>query len=377
MRHRYSYYHKGKKHICPNCGERTYRTYWDSKLQCEAPHKYGACDRIHNCGVINYPPNELNMEERAPAPPPKVKRTDFRCPPEIVVMTGDHRGNVFAHWLVGLLGDKAKEALRAYRVGTYPTSDKRPALSGAMVFWQIGHDGLHRSGKIIPYGPDGKRIKERGAVWVHSIVYGKSSEELGFAQVLFGSHLLKERPNAKVCIVESEKTAIIASCFYPEYVWLATGGSHNLNAELCMCLVGSDVTLFPDTGMFQEWSNKAVSIGLDVMCDKFRVDDTLEAMGAEVGSDIADYLVPVRTLPDLFVIEQKDYDKTELSLALRCVDPLPEGHKRPPFDWDAPDKPAKHSDQSPIERVFSTPGMTALKGVFDIDMGSVTIKPLE
>ena len=370
MKHRYEFYHKGKKRECPSCSERTYRTYWDTKLQCEAPHQYGACDRVNRCGIIRYPPNELNMEEREekPQPAPKMKDTSWRCPPEIVAMTGNSTGNAFAIWLVGLLGDKAKAALRSYRVGTYPPSEKRTALAGAMVYWHIGTDGLHRSGKVMAYDTDGHRRKDVNTDWVHRIVYGNTMEDLGCAQVLFGTNLLKERPNAPVCVVESEKTAIIASCFYPDRVWLATGGSHNLNAELCMCLAGSDVTLFPDTGMYQTWTDKAISIGLDVMCDKFRVDDTLEAMGAEPGSDIADYLLPTRTLPEMFV------NSTE-RITPEIVE-LPEGHKRPAFDWEAPDKPAKHSDQSPIERVFGSEGMQSLKNVFNIDLSEVTIKPL-
>ena len=310
------------------------------------------------------------MEEREekPQPAPKSKITSWRCPQKVVDHTMDHRGNVFAIWLVGLLGDKAKAALRMYGVGTYPASEKRPDLTGSIVYWQRGADGMCRSGKIMSYGPDGKRLKDKKTDWVHSLVYGKSMDDLGIGQVLFGTNLLKERPNAPVCVVESEKTAIIASCFYPDRVWLATGGSHNLNTELCMCLAGSDVTLFPDTGMYQTWTDKAISIGLDVMCDKFRVDDTLEAMGAEAGSDIADYLLPVRTLPELFA------NSTE-RVTPEIVE-LPEGHKRPPFDWNAPDKPAKHSDQSPIERVFGSEGMQSLKNVFNIDLSEVTIKPL-
>jgi hypothetical protein len=44
------------------------------------------------------------------------------------------------------------------------------------------------------------------------------------SQCLFGEHLLKDT-ETPVAIVESEKTAIIASCYYPEFIWLACGGS--------------------------------------------------------------------------------------------------------------------------------------------------------
>ena len=48
--------------------------------------------------------------------------------------------------------------------------------------------------------------------------------EWRLTQCLFGEHLLQDKVNANVALVESEKTTVICSLLLPEYIWLATGG---------------------------------------------------------------------------------------------------------------------------------------------------------
>ena len=50
-----------------------------------------------------------------------------------------------------------------------------------------------------------------------------------------------------VCIVESEKTAVICSVVFPSAVWLSCGGLQMFKPELLAPLVAHKVTLFPDT----------------------------------------------------------------------------------------------------------------------------------
>ena len=63
-----------------------------------------------------------------------------------------------------------------------------------------------------------------------------------------------------IAIVESEKTAIIASLFFPDAIWLATGGLNNLQSEKTRCLSGREVILFPDLGAETKWIMQADSI---------------------------------------------------------------------------------------------------------------------
>ena len=69
---------------------------------------------------------------------------------------------------------------------------------------------------------------------------------------LFGLHLLNSRnawltgQTPPVAVVEAEKTAVILSAYYPQYVWLATGGLFEVQPEKFRPLRGRKVILFPD-----------------------------------------------------------------------------------------------------------------------------------
>ena len=95
-----------------------------------------------------------------------------------------------------------------------------------------------------------------------------------------------------VAIVESEKTAVIASVYLPQFIWVAVGSLTNLNAEKCSILKGRTVTLFPDLNGFEKWSSKAKELS---HLANFTVSDLLERKASEAekkqGFDLADYLI--------------------------------------------------------------------------------------
>ena len=71
-------------------------------------------------------------------------------------------------------------------------------------------------------------------------------------------------PKKSVCVVEAEKTAVILSEVYPQYVWLAAGGLGEVQAEKFRPLRGHKVILFPDTDpdgiAFKRWSDAATLV---------------------------------------------------------------------------------------------------------------------
>ena len=71
-------------------------------------------------------------------------------------------------------------------------------------------------------------------------------------------------PKKSVCVVEAEKTAVIMSEVYPEYVWLAAGGLGEVQTEKFRPLRGHKVILFPDTDpdgiAFKRWSEAATTV---------------------------------------------------------------------------------------------------------------------
>ena len=80
---------------------------------------------------------------------------------------------------------------------------------------------------------------------------------------LFGLHLLTSdlsHQTSTICIVESEKTAVILSEIFPDFLWLSCGGLQMFKPELLAPLVNHKVILFPDTDETGEAYNQWLSI---------------------------------------------------------------------------------------------------------------------
>ena len=144
--------------------------------------------------------------------------------------TMHYPNNNLVKWLVSLLGEaKAYAACQRYNVGT--------AKDGATVFWYVDRAGDTRTAKSVRYQPNGKRVKDSGAV------YHYESKD-GYKLCLFGEHLLTD--GQTVCLVESEKTALVCSVMYSDYVWIATGGANMLSSEKAKALQNCPVILCYD-----------------------------------------------------------------------------------------------------------------------------------
>ena len=168
-----------------------------------------------------------------------------------------------------------------------------------VIFWQIDIAGKIRTGKIMQYNPEtGKRIKhQNGAInWVHNKLKKSRllSEDYNLQQCFFGEHLLKIYPVKSVAIVESEKSACIASCIIPELIWLAAGSLNGLTIEKCHVLKNRKVILFPDQGAFEKWKLKT-QILKEQNDFKIIVSSFLENIIIETdrtnGLDVADYMI--------------------------------------------------------------------------------------
>lgn len=189
--------------------------------------------------------------------------------------------------------------MKRYKVGTSKYWD------GATVFWQTDNKNKVRTGKIMLYNPEtGNRIKEpyNHVTWVHSVLH---KGDYNLKQCFFGEHLLAEDRSRPVALVESEKTALIASYYLPQFLWIASGGKNGcFNANNLSVLAGRSVVLFPDLEATDYWQSK---IGLMKSYGiKVRMFDYLEAHATESerkeGYDIADYLLKVK--PDEAILQQ-------------------------------------------------------------------------
>ncbi|KAF0237441.1 MAG: hypothetical protein FD181_2007 [Prolixibacteraceae bacterium] len=277
------------RHHCPSCqvNDKTFSLYIDTET-----------NRESNCGY-HYTPKQYfqdhnisfeGTEPKAYKPRPvtiKTKPVSF-IPFEVFKASlKAHETNHFIKFLISLFGvEVASQLVSRYFIAT------SKHWNGATVFWQIDTHGKVRTGKIMLYSPaTGKRVKEpyNHINWVHSLL---KQPEFELRQCLFGEHLLSIDKNKPVAIVESEKTAVIASVYLPRFIWVAVGSLTNLNAEKCSILKGRTVTLFPDLNGFEKWNSKAKELSL---LASFQVSGLLERKATEAdkkqGFDIADYLI--------------------------------------------------------------------------------------
>lgn len=156
-----------------------------------------------------------------------------------------------------------KEVIHKYRIGTSKT------WQGATVFWYIDNKGKVCSGEVMKYenlynepiGFEGKPFIDS----IRTILYkqGFIGDNFNQKSILFGEHLLKDNKKP-IGIVESEKTAIMASLMYPNFTWLATGINYSLTFEKIKVLMKNDVTLFPTNDKFHLWYKKAFEYGFKI-----------------------------------------------------------------------------------------------------------------
>lgn len=136
----------------------------------------------------------------------------------------------------------------------------------AVIYWQINQLGQTHDGKLMWYGPDCHRLKNRHATWVSHLLkrhYDVPDDAFQPVHCFFGLHLLGV-VGGEVCVVEAEKTAVICSELYPQYLWLAAGGMNELQLNKFFPLRHHKVILFPDTdpdGMaFTRWYDAAQEV---------------------------------------------------------------------------------------------------------------------
>ena len=188
--------------------------------------------------------------------------------------------------------------MKDYRVGT------SKHWHGSCVFWQSDINGCVRTGKVMLYDADnGKRVKHpfNHVTWVHSLL---KLPDFNLRQCFFGEHLLPMNRSKPVAIVESEKTALVAAYYLPEYVWLASGGKNGcFNADALRVLRGRQVILYPDIGATDQWRHKLSllrDLGIEASIfnylEEVATDDERTA-----GLDIADYLLQIE--PDQAVLQ--------------------------------------------------------------------------
>jgi hypothetical protein len=283
--------------VCP-CG----KSNADGKF---VPHRgFENAGYCHGCGETFFPPKAGDEKTPAYTAPPPVPAQYIDLSIVQATRTVERlKRDRFITYLLTLVNadyftlEEAATAVDAFYLGSTKT--------GHTIFPMLGIEALPmqraRTGQIIEYNPvTGKRVKTNTPPvdWLHRKL-GIPNEAT--RKCFVGEHQLAERINnvKPVGIVESPKTAVIASIYYPGTVWLATCGKQGCritDREVCKPLLNRAVTLYPDLKGYDEWQARADQLRINGV-SSVSVSDLLQHKATEQDKsttpdmDLADVLL--------------------------------------------------------------------------------------
>lgn len=247
------YKSQSSRFTCPNCNKkRSFARYIDN----DGNHlggDTGRCNSESSCGYHKKPEsNEVVTSNFNYVPP----ITNYLSQSEIY--TEQFTDNLYNYLISVFSKEKVTAVFKKYLV---MSTDKK--WRNSTVFYQKDKDGRYRTGKIIQYGSNGKRVKipYSRIYWCHNFLPGFTLE-----QCLFGEHLLEgfDKSSGAIYLVESEKTCLIASLVFKDDLFIATGGLSNLSTRKLSVLRGLGVDAIPDKGGYDLWKKKLEPMGISV-----------------------------------------------------------------------------------------------------------------
>lgn len=307
------------RYTCPQCGKRKcFTRYINVETGEYVGEECGICNHVLSCGY-HYPPREYfhdhpqqefvgrGFPSRTPLKTVLGGANSYVGGSEILTLQRDafvqteffplewaeramERESTFSLWFMSLPWDDElkKKVLAEYYVGAteYDVFVDRQNRGKAAVFWMIDEQQRVHDAKLIAYNPDGHRVEGWGNSMRSICVKKKKGPQLEQTEkVLFGLHLIDRYPEKTVYIVESEKSALICACQFPQHLWLATGGCGNLQASKLKPLMNRKIVVCPDSGEYRKWCERMKESGHQ----HYNVLDIFE--GLKPNTDIADVIL--------------------------------------------------------------------------------------
>ncbi len=305
---------KSKKHICPQCGKRTFVRFIDVETGDYLPEEFGRCDREMNCAYFKNPYSDgfkgdsmkvmknMNVPEKHFFSERPKKEPVF-VPGEVLLDTlQGYEENTFIQNLLKRIPyplevKDVEKVISLYYLGTYKEAITFPFID------------IEKKIRAIQVKWFDEKNHTKKTSFIHALIQGdwiRSYKQNDLkVSCLFGEHLLTKFKYNPVALVEAPKTAIYGTLYFgfpdkPEnFLWLAVYNLSSLNREKCKSLAGRDVILFPDLSKdgraFKLWSDQAKEIESQLPGTRMKVSDFLEQYAPEIdkikGYDLADYLI--------------------------------------------------------------------------------------
>ena len=236
--------------------------------------------------------------------PPNVRQNTAKCPPIVSYLSYGSveasaklvdRSNLFSYLIKKFPkhSDVIRDVFWSYRVG-FSAKERINGCSACSTFPSIDVEGNVHKIKIIPFPTsDHHRIKDKTSKRPFDM---KTIQGKNVSGCYFGLHLLPLYPSKHIAIVESEKTALVASIFYPQFLWIATQGKGYLDKYRSEVLRGRVLVLFPDRDALEDnekgrgWKERARELeaaGHTVVI----ADELLKQCPADSTTDICDIII--------------------------------------------------------------------------------------
>ncbi|QXP68479.1 DUF6371 domain-containing protein [Polaribacter sp. AHE13PA] len=285
MKHNYKYSldRSSRKFICPNCHKKTFVKFIDNETNLYLNSSDGRCDRESKCGYFKKPTSNCITNIN-------------NCITEVIQPSYHNRkvlqeycntkqqSNFISNLLRNFEPKMVSQAIDMYHIGT------TNYWYGATIFWLIDTKNVIRGGKIMLYNCNtGKRVKKpfNHVSWIHKQL---KLNNFVLQQCLFGLHLINSISKSDtICIVESEKTAIIMSIMIPNFIWLATGSKTGFKEKMLKSIKEFNVIAYPDKTVYSNWNKEAILLnkqGYNIQCSTM-----LENLEIEDGGDLIDFLL--------------------------------------------------------------------------------------
>jgi hypothetical protein len=310
-------YHGTKsRHVCPACNSKGAFVRYVDENGGYISFDVGRCNRESKCGY-EYKPKQYFADNPTAQRNTRTKKRgtpnyafavkngsqvkyeasvtnvtpDYIAPEHLAPTIGHYDQNSFVQFLFNLFpdcGDEINAVLKMYFVGTYEDYTCFPSIDQQRRVCRA---------KLIRFNQaTGKRLK--GDYDTSSLPAKlKLKENFNYSQIFFGEHLLPKNQNKTVAVVEAEKTAIIASLCFPEFVWLGSNSKTWLKVERLQKLGTRKILLFPDADGFDDWRTVAAAArakGVNVTVSDL-IERCATAEQKAGGYDLANYLIEQQT----------------------------------------------------------------------------------
>ncbi|WP_034061489.1 DUF6371 domain-containing protein [Lacinutrix jangbogonensis] len=284
QQYKYTLDRSSKKHQCPSCNKKSFVRFIDSETKQYTNSFDGRCDRESKCGYFKKPNTNKRITSSIISNTKRITPTYHSLSMVIQYMSNFKQNNFIAYLLTHFVPVDVIQAIKLYKIGT------TNHWNGATIFWQIDNCRTVRAGKIMLYNSNtGKRVKKpyNHINWMHKSI---KQHDFVLQQCLFGLHCITKQENYKIiCIVESEKTAIIMSIIYPSNIWMATGSKSNFKEELLTPIKHRKIIVYPDKSEFDKWNTVSLELekkGYNIECSRM-----LEESSLKDGGDLVDLVV--------------------------------------------------------------------------------------